>query len=136
MAGLTFTLRGVSFGALASGNGRYALKFSSAPIDQFTRYKIYGVAGSLVNFGDNIGWKIMATVRYIGTTPYASYYTDVGAFRAFPGTTITGPDGHAYTRSILEPGGSRIIRDAVAMGRGVGGQQFLDASFEFISDGG
>lgn len=135
--GLSFTLNGVSFAALSSSNGKYALRFDAPPFAQFMRYKMYGVKGSLTNFGDLIGYTITARVRYVSTTVEADYQGDRDNFAlTFPGGTIVGPDGKSYTRCVLQPGGAKKIRDAIAMGRGVTSQQFMDVEYTFNCDGG
>lgn len=131
----TFTISGKTFGALASANGAYALAaiVESGRYD-IVRYHVKGVDGSYLTRGGLIGYTLRLRMRYISTTPYADLSSDQNAWEN-TAVTIAEPGGHSYSRCTLKPGGMRVIRDATAMGRGVAGQQFLDAEAIFICDG-
>lgn len=133
MALLSFTLNGVVFSGLSSANGKYALGFTASPIESIIRYHIPGTIGSLTGDCGLIGYKIRARVRYVSTTPYTDFSGDAATMNNAT-ASIVGPD-KTYTRCRLEPDGARVVRDAIGMGRGVAGQQFLDAEFTFTSDG-
>lgn len=137
MAALTFTLIGVPFAALSSANGKYALGWQAAPIFSIHRWHVDGTDGSLVNHGGKIGYNILARVRYVSVTPYTAFDSDMATFQdPQPGGTIVGPGSKSFARCLLVPDGAKIARDSIAMGRGVAGQQFMDVTWAFISDGG
>jgi len=133
--GLTYTINNKPFGALASANGAYALHWDVKPAYKIVRYQVMGVNGSYVNHCGLTGYTIKTRIRYISLSPYADFTTDEAAWED-TSVAIAGPDGHTYSRCLLNPMGMSIVRDAVAMGRGVAGQQFLDAEAVFTADGG
>ena len=131
----TFTISGKTFGALSSASGAYALSaiVESGQYDVI-RYHVKGVDGSYLTRGGLIGYTLRLRMRYISTTPYADLSTDQAAWENVA-VTIAEPGGHTYSRCTLKLGGMRVIRDATAMGRGIPGQQFLDAEATFTCDG-
>jgi hypothetical protein len=131
----TFTIASKTFGALASANGAYALSaIVESGIYDIIRYHVKGVDGSYLTRGGLIGYTLKLRMRYISTTPYADLAADQSAWEN-TAVAIAEPGGHTYTRCTLNPSGLRAIRDATAMGRGIAGQQFLDAEAVFTCDG-
>jgi hypothetical protein len=67
---LTFTIGGTSFGAIsATAEGRYALELDAgAPVMDIRRFRVPGVAGQYVIRAGSTGRRIVARVRYIGST--------------------------------------------------------------------
>ena len=134
--GLSFTIGGASFAALAMTAGRKALDMQAdSPEYEIIRYHVKGVTGSYLTRGGRIGTPIKARMRYIGASVAAAtalFNTDVVAWQN-TAVSITAHDGVLYTRCQLDPGSMRQL-SIKASGRGAAVAVFLDAEASFTSD--
>lgn len=133
--GMIFSVGSTTYGSLTSANGKYALsEVIASGIYDIIRYHVKGVDGSYLTRGGLIGYNIKLKMRYVSTTPYADLRADSDTWEN-TAVTIVAQNGGIYPRCTLDPGGLRVTRDAIAMGRGVVGQQFIDVEANFTGDG-
>jgi len=131
--GLTFSIGGVSFNALSSGTGRFALAIDvDSPQQQINRFHVPGGDGNYIVRGGREGVKVTARMRYVGTlaTTYSNFASDKAAW-ANTAVQIVSPEG-TLTRCSLEPGSMRIIREPAP--KGDGSNAYMDVEAAFVSD--
>lgn len=131
----TFTIGGVSFGALQPGIGRQAFDFRYHHRNQkISRHTIFGVKGRLVTRGGSNGRKILAVMRYVGedeTGVEALIKADMDAWENAAVTILYA--GLTFKRCQLDDDGMKPIGDM----RGcIPGGVYVDVAAQFTEDAG
>lgn len=133
--GVSFSIGGVSFSALAGASGRYALLCSpESPRYMHMRYHPPGTTGNLLVDGGEAGRLIRCRMRYIDSlaTAESNKNSDEAAWENTEVSIVYA--SKTYLRCQLEPGGLKKIREPVAVGRS--SLVFMDVEAVFMCDGG
>lgn len=131
----TFTVNGVSYSALSTSQGKYALDpFVWSPLQKVQRFHANGVTGNFTVLSGSTGGSISCRVRYVNTETgvYSDYESDVNAM-INTSFSVTSPGGTTYTRCKLT--GSNISFGPKALNDGTQ-LCYMDATFQIYSDGG
>jgi hypothetical protein len=130
---LSFTIGGVSFGALGPGNARNALACEAgAPRFGLLRHHVPGVDGNFVTRLGRLGREILCRVRYLGTEAEAQscHAADLQAWQNCA-VLILAPGGVQHPRCALSA--ARVLAGPSPTGRAPG-QCFLDVEYAFHCD--
>ena len=118
----------VTYAALASGSGKYALAFDPrASRRDLRRFRVPGISGSYVIDGGDMGAQPVMMVRYVypENTAMSNYLSDVTAFDSEP---------WKITSSGAEFEGCHLSSTRIVSYRGDGTNAIVDAELVFSED--